>query len=521
MPAASLRLAIAADASDDLAPLAFAVMKGNMNMVRFLLAAGCSVSLTDHNGPNALLYATMLGDVRAIQFLLDNSGPDLQSEAKDGIGETALHKALIDHEQLSRGIPSLLIKRGANVNATTQDGTTPLMICLRRIGKQSRTDAAATPWRYTALHSSCTALLKMMIACGADIYARGPQGITPLIQAIHCHDPQLDPMLVRVRVLIDAGASLFAEDHGYNALNHAAEKGYLDLLRLLLMNGASYNLVKKFCRTALYPALVDNSIEFVRLLLDLGAHVGARTVDDIAPLPFFTQHHYHTRYVGIDPCHADEEHSKMFNLLLDYGGDVSEIVPRGKSVLHYVFYSKSYSAVVPILVNRGFSLAAGTTNKGSILTDAIIFSDPPSHLHQEVLAYVLENAPPHSVTQDHLNSALLYVKSKGYLELMRLLLEKGADPNSTTVSGVNMLDKAGNPKIPQQPDSSSMNPEPVDIYPPDPETNWATGSSLDAPRIGCVKSGRAELEAFEVQGMQCMRYPTVEELVNIAKEMQE
>jgi ankyrin repeat protein len=216
IPATFLDLAIASDASDDLAPLAFACMRRNVNMVRFLLnngadaleiptsgvtalhhatlppdinitilkmlidrgadirslhhenvpllhylityyfrgpwepnvhelfrfllTAGCSSSLTDHNGTTALSHATILKDRRAVELLLDYSSPSLDLEAKDLAGDTALHKALMYHDYLFRELPSLLLRRGASVNATMSDGTTPLLLCLWHSGKQSYTN---------------------------------------------------------------------------------------------------------------------------------------------------------------------------------------------------------------------------------------------------------------------------------------------------------------------------------------------------------------------------------------------
>jgi len=105
-------------------PLYAAVCYGHDNVVRLLMANGASIRIATLNKENLLHVAR---NARIAQMLLDK-GEDLN--ATDNQGRTPLHRActyqggrrIEDQAELV----ALFIARGANVNAMSENGRTPL-----------------------------------------------------------------------------------------------------------------------------------------------------------------------------------------------------------------------------------------------------------------------------------------------------------------------------------------------------------------------------------------------------------
>jgi len=100
-----------------------------LESVQALLAAGASVDLRNEHGHTALFYSVWCGACNpyVVAALLD-AGADVN--AQDNDGETALH-TLVMYEDLEPtsasavGVAILLLQRGANACAVTNDGRTP------------------------------------------------------------------------------------------------------------------------------------------------------------------------------------------------------------------------------------------------------------------------------------------------------------------------------------------------------------------------------------------------------------
>lgn len=172
-------------------------------------------------GDTALILAVKHNSTKLVCTLLNRE--DAQIDAIDHYGFTALHWA-------SRcgllGIAKLLIEKGANCNATTKDGETPLhqaaewgndeVVGLLLDVEGIKIDEVNI-WRSTALSAACTSssysglnIIKMLVAKGADLNIRDTNGgWTPLHLA--CSSGRLNI----VKVLVSAGADCGIRDnHG-------------------------------------------------------------------------------------------------------------------------------------------------------------------------------------------------------------------------------------------------------------------------------------------------------------------
>ena len=160
--------------------------------------------------------AAMAGDTETVRSLLRGAA-DVNSAQGDGM--TALHwAALNDHADMIQ----LLLYAGANVGATTRLGAyTPLFLAAR---------------------SGHTAVVEALLASGADPKQAASGGISALMMSASSGDAD------SVRMLIEAGADVNAAEtgRGQTPLIFAAAYDRPDAIRMLLEHGADIDMGSKF-----------------------------------------------------------------------------------------------------------------------------------------------------------------------------------------------------------------------------------------------------------------------------------
>ncbi|PGH35382.1 hypothetical protein GX50_01720 [[Emmonsia] crescens] len=210
-------------------------------VIRLLLENGADVNAGCYQGDTSPLHFAV-NSPAIVQILLDY-GAD--PAVKDEHGRTPLHRAAVvppygpDDRDTIRGrgkadrpvmktVINLLIERGADIEAQTEVGFTPLHFAT----KLAQVDAA-----------------EILLESGANIEA-ADGGIhdfpswTPLRYAIHAHvakDCQLtrSRSIALVNLLVKAGANVNAKGgDGLTPLHHAALYGIIDIVHTLVRFGA-------------------------------------------------------------------------------------------------------------------------------------------------------------------------------------------------------------------------------------------------------------------------------------------
>ena len=245
-------------------PLIVAVRNGNLDCVKVLLKYGAEIEgrgdfmhiFEDDSCPvpynykccTPLFVAATCGNVEILRFLVENGA---NVNATDDFGLTPLMAAVAN--QLLDAV-TFLIDQGADVNLLDSSGSTALHYA---------SEVSFDP-------SSCL-IVKQLINRGANINAvTNDDKLTPLMLA--CKNKNVSV----VNCLLQNGANVvLTSDNGWTAL-HFVVDGFNDsseILRSLLNNGADVNARSVDNETPLMVASQSSDVETVTLLIEQGAYV--------------------------------------------------------------------------------------------------------------------------------------------------------------------------------------------------------------------------------------------------------
>ncbi|GHT80567.1 hypothetical protein FACS1894130_11930 [Spirochaetia bacterium] len=280
----------------------------------------------------------------SLAFLLCLSGLAFAGDAREFVYDPFI--VLCANDGTAQEIRAA-VKAGANVNAATYYGMTPLM--------------------YAVINHNAE-VVRILLDAGAKVNAADDTGATPLMMVASSGDVDL------IQILLDAGADITVRDNwDHDALHHAKKDtpayallrdvalaagvdvdapmsprdfialckwGTAEEIRAAIDAGADVNGVyDDYGYTALMNAALNKYANEVRILLDAGANVNAATTSGVTALMLAASH----------------GNPDVIQLLLDAGADISARDERGKTALDwdYVPRSRAY----PLL--RAAALAAG------------------------------------------------------------------------------------------------------------------------------------------------------------------
>ena len=246
------------------------------------------------------VHALIIDDLQNHFICLIESGVkvDLNERSKDFFRSAPLHVVKSD------AFVELLVKAGADVNATNKREMTPLhfavirdlingakILLAQKVDVHAQDSNAATP-----MHCVCSAeMAKLLLDAGGLLDLRDKQGNTPLlcaaangVEAVDCEDESLsEDVCSMIQLLVKMGADLFATNCNGEDVLHVARAGGSDnfdfaLLRaLFVVNGVSLgvyrqrNESKEFVETNKSVISASRNVETVRSLLVAGVQFTA------------------------------------------------------------------------------------------------------------------------------------------------------------------------------------------------------------------------------------------------------
>jgi ankyrin repeat protein len=272
-----------------------------------------------------------------------------------------------------------LLRRGADVNARTEDGTTALMLATttgdikllrmlldHKANVNAKNTAGATALMWAVGDPD---KVRALLDRGADVNARADSGRTPLMIAVG--NPGARDV---VKLLIEKGADIRHQQNGFTVLMAAGEGDDAAVVRLLLAKGADAKARNRVGWTALHAAALAGDRDMAEALLAHGADVNAReTFQGRTPLLWA----------------AAGGRTNLVRLFLDRGADAK--------------VKESFSGTTALI-------CAAASERGDL----------------GLINLLLDKGADPGVKDDHGDAAFDWARKRGSRKIMQVLEKKGA-----------------------------------------------------------------------------------------------
>lgn len=361
--------------------LVTAAQERNLTGLKALISEGADVNTRRADGATALFWAVHWDDAEAIDVLLRAHAA---VNTADDHGVTPLDLAC---ENGNAAMVKKLLAAGADAKHVQSNGVTPLA---------------------TAARTGNVAIVEMLLARGADVNASIPgNGQTPLMWATA--ERHLDVM----RALVTAGANVHAQSKiGFTPLLFAARNGDIDAAKILIAAGVDVNEPGSDGTHALPLAILSAHDDFALFLLDQkadpnGTMAGVSAIHAAAgAVDMWIREWYRER--GVDYARSAPDISAtrrvaLLKALVAHGVDVNARIASPAGVQGWLTLKRG--AFEP------FSVGTGDLRGATALWVATF----------DVHGGVYRGS-----------SAMDTSEKSNKSEIVRTLLEVGADPNLTT-----------------------------------------------------------------------------------------
>ena len=467
-------------------PLADAIERGQRDEARVLIDGGADVNAAQGDGTTPLHWAAYRLDADLTRNLLAHGA---KATAKNEFGSTPLAEAV---KGGNTELVAMLLEAGADANAANSDGETALMLATRtgsldvaKLLLERGADAnAREAWRdQTALMWAADGanadLTKLLIAHGADVHARAAvndwgEQITSEPRAQYRPTGGLTPLLFAaragcaecVRAIVEAGENVDRPTpDGVTPLMLALDNYEFDTAEALLDLGANPHYSDWWGRTALYLAVDMNTyvprtpayprskkttgMDIVRRLLAAGVDVNAqlnmhrpgrggnsaRFVDDLLT-------------AGATPllrAAIMHDHDAM-RVLLDHGADVD--LPNSMGVTPLMAAAGIGVRNINFGANRSPDFEQDKNIESKVIESVEILLRAGADINTRVAAVYSRTARiarPSQMTNREGQTALFSAAGRGWTEVVRFMIEHGADVDVADVHGKTALDVALTP----------------------------------------------------------------------------
>ncbi|XP_046672408.1 ankyrin repeat domain-containing protein 17-like isoform X4 [Homalodisca vitripennis] len=217
-----------------------------------------------------------------------------------------------------------------------------------------------------------------------------------------------------VRKLLTEGRSVHeTTEEGESLLSLACSAGYYELAQVLLAMHANVEDrgIKGDC-TPLMEAASAGFVEIVRLLIAHGADVNAQSSSGNTPLMY--------------ACAGGHEH--CVRVLLEAGANVEDHNENGHTPLMEAA-SAGHVTVAKILLEHGAGI---NTHSNEFKESALTLACYKGHL--DMVRFLLEAGADQEHKTDEMHTALMEASMDGHVEVAKLLLDSGAQVNMPTDS---------------------------------------------------------------------------------------
>ncbi len=394
------------------------IIRNKVTALEFLLKQGLPINIQDKDGSTPLTYACDAESKEVVEMLLKVPSIDIHHVNKRGW--TPLMAACI---QGSREIVEILLRAGACI--TESDPCGAIALSAACISKTKDRDVVkmllchgadpkyVLPNGNTVLHCACDSsvpeVVKCLIEAGANPHARNTAGMTPLMQALIKGNEEIVQLLLSLPHIDVEGC----DNNGNSPLILALSQGSYETVKLLLEYGANVNRLTTQGGTLLLVACEKQDEKLMQLLLDAGADIDQQNKLGGTPL--------------IGAC--EKKNKELVTLLLERGANIEKSNKFGGNPLLAAVEVNSLD-IVQLLLNKGAcpnvqNFAGGTPLMGA--------AERGSY---DIVKLLVEKGAKLDIVSKEGCTALLFACMNQRLDVARYLIEKGAS--------INIQNKIGN-----------------------------------------------------------------------------
>ena len=344
------------------APVADAAEQGNKTLVRTLIQQSANVNAAQGDGMTALHWAAMKDDAAIAQMLIEAKA-NLNPTTRLG-SFTPLHLAA---KNGNASVAEVLVKAGADISRDSATGTTVLMM------------AAA---------SGSTRIVDALIAKGADVNAR-------------------------------------EASHGQTALIFAAAFNRADVIRSLMKHGAKPELVSK---------VMDPGCGSVFAKSNCGEETENKTQKDEKPADTKLNE-------LVEPGPLQQAKEEKAKEPAEPKEDEPAVSPEEAAVKARLDELRKELTKLTAMVDELSKKSSGGRRRGATVMGgmtALLFASRDGHV-EAARALVEEGANVNNLGEGEKLSPLVMAIVNGHFDLAKYFLEKNADPNSANIEGLTAL----------------------------------------------------------------------------------
>ena len=344
--------------------LSYAIENGDENIIKYLLEKGSDIDDTSINGISVLYDAVLNLNPKLVEYFLEKGASIENAGETDFYGNiitaaagskfnNKYDKFPVDLEALEKSaensakIMETIIKKADknSINFALIDNKTPLII---------------------AVGNSYLETAKILIENGADVNSVDFEGWSALSYAVNNGDIEIAKLLLTnkakikdelllaikspivesridmMKLLIDNGANInYTDENEFTPLNIAIETGDMELTKFLITNGANVNSLMQDGVSLIVYAISQNNMDLLQILIENGANVNNTTGDYWAGSPLIT-----ASRLGLD---------NVVRILLSRNADINAVDMNGNTALHTAALNSQLS-VVKLLLEKNPNL---------------------------------------------------------------------------------------------------------------------------------------------------------------------
>ncbi len=383
--------------ADNSQPIHCAAISGNVQIARLLTAQGAGINTQDNNGSTPLTFAAGRRRIEMVEYLLESGADPLLQDRR---GMTAIFYAGTPE------IAALVLEKGGDVNARSNEGTTPL----HNAAGRGRVELA----RYLLQH-------------GADPNARNNEGITPLFWL------RGDSVQAMAQLLLEHGSRVDIRDNENSTpLHTAASTGSVEIVELMLSKGADINAMSDFGWTPLCMAALTNA-QITAYLLSRGANPNPHDCtnkEGCACVEFATPLHLAARSDSVATVRALVESGALINVLDD----------ESATPLHFAV-GNCNAEMTGYLIDKGAQVNIKDGKRGlTVLHLAAMLGQ------KDIIEQLLKAGARTDEKDNEGNTALDHARYHGFVTAAKLLETHGAKAAKYNTTARDVLHNAMNEK---------------------------------------------------------------------------